>query len=193
MSSDKIKTLLDSGRAAMNRGDWQESLAKFQEIRDIEESPEILELLGWSAWWLNNPTVAFEALEKAYQMFCDLKEALGAGRTAVWLARARLEFRGEHAVASGWLQRARTHLEGHEDTPEFGWLLLFEGNRALMGKKDTTSARRIARQCIVLGKTLGEPDIEMWGRAIDGMALVIEGDIAAGIRQAEGAGWRSRP
>jgi len=39
---------------------------------------------------------------------------------------------GEYAVASGWLQRARTLLDGLGDVPERAWLELREGALALM-------------------------------------------------------------
>jgi LuxR family maltose regulon positive regulatory protein len=187
MATEKTQPLIDAGKAAMHRADWEKAVAAFREASSMQESAEVLEYLGWSAWWLNDAALSFDALERAYQLYSAQQNRRGAARTAVWLARARMEFRGEHAVANGWLQRAHSHLEGLEDSPELGWLLLFEGHLALMGKKETEIARSLARQAIAIGKNFREADIEMWGRALDGLALVIAGDVSAGMQQLDEA------
>ena len=184
----RFETLMKEGIVASGHGEWQEAFALFGRARQIKETPEILEHLGWSAWWLNKPEVSLEALERSYQMYSEAGDRRGSARTAVWLARARMEFKGEHAIASGWLQRAHSHLEGMEETAELGWLRLFEGQMMLFGKKEPAAAREIARQCIALGRKLRESDIEMWGRALDGFALVMEGDVPAGMQQLDEAG-----
>jgi len=114
----RFETLMKEGIVASGHGEWQEALALFGRARQIKETPEILEHLGWSAWWLNKPEVSLEALERSYQMYSEAGDRRGSARTAVWLARARMEFKGEHAIASGWLQRAHSHLEGMEETAE---------------------------------------------------------------------------
>ena len=186
--SGQLDTFLKSGRSAALRGEWQQACDLFEQARRISETPEILEQLGWAAWWLNAPSVSFDGLERAYQLYSKNADRRGAARTAIWLARARMEFKGEHAIANGWLQRAHSHLEGTEPVPEMGWLELFEGQMVLFGKKDPAAARTIAQRCINLGKSLHEPDIEMWGRAMDGLALVVQGDVASGMQQLDEAG-----
>ena len=120
MATEKTQPLIDAGKAAMHRADWEKAVAAFREASSIKESAEVLEYLGWAAWWLNDAALSFDALERAYQLYCAEQDRRGAARTAVWLARALLEFRGEHAVANGWLQRAHSHLEGLEESPELG-------------------------------------------------------------------------
>ena len=67
----------------------------------------------------------------------------GAARLAVWIAWDAWAFRGEHAVAGGWLQRARTLLDGAGDVPERAWLELREG--ALLSAADYIQAQRLRR------------------------------------------------
>lgn len=187
MQNDNYHELIKAGKEAMSCASWEEAITSFREALKLQPSAEAMEYLGWSAWWNNDAELCFESLEGAYKLYCDIEEKKGAARTAVWLARARIEIRGEHAVASGWLQRAHSHLEGLDISQELGWLLLFEGHLALMGKKDIESARQMAQQSITIGKKFKDIDIEMWGRALDGLALVIGGDVGAGMQQLDEA------
>jgi DNA-binding NarL/FixJ family response regulator len=188
MSSGMFDNLVSAGKSAFDRGAWAEAFEAFRQASSLQNSASILEYLGWSAWWLNKPDASFEALERAYQLYADEGDRPGAARTAIWLARARMEFKAENAIAAGWLQRAHTHLEGLEDSPEFAWLLLFEGHLALMGKRDTEKAQTLARQALSLGKRFRNADIEMWARALDGLSLVVAGDVRGGMQQLDEAG-----
>ncbi|MBI4429446.1 MAG: hypothetical protein HY562_10050 [Ignavibacteriales bacterium] len=187
MEPSSLKNLLERGNEAMEHADWQQAIALFTEALKAQEAPEIFEKLGQAAWWQNAPDISFDAFEHAYQGYVAKADRSGSARVAIWVARARIEFRGEYAVANGWLQRARSHLEGMDKTRELGWLSLFEGHLALMGKKDTTSSRKLAQESIELGKGFHDTDIEMWGRALDGLALVIAGDVPAGMQQLDEA------
>ncbi len=175
-----------AGAASFEAAAWENAVAAFRKALEVQQTAEAWEKLGQATWWMNDTPASFDALERAYQRYAEANDRSGAARTAIWLARCRLEL-GEHAIANGWLQRAQSHLNGLDDTPELGWLFLFEGHLALMGKKDTGTARALARQSIDLGKKFRSADIEMWGRALDGLALVIVGDVAAGMQQLDEA------
>lgn len=83
---------------------------------------EALEGLSWAAWWLNDPEATFAARERAYTLYRAAEDRRGAARMATWLGTDHVDFRGELAVAQGWLARARRLLEGLEPGPEHGWL-----------------------------------------------------------------------
>ncbi len=180
-------SFLQQGDGVLKQGNWGEAIELFKQALKIKESPDVFEKLGRASWWQNHAESSFDAFEHAYQGYVAINDRRSAARVAVWVARARIEFRGEYAVANGWLQRARSHLEGLDKTPELGWLRLFEGHLALMGKKDTATARDLARESIELAISFHDTDIEMWGRALDGLALVIAGDVGAGMQQLDEA------
>lgn len=117
---------------ALSRGAWSEARGAFDEALRVRESPEALEGLGVAAWWLDLADVVFDVRERAYRLFRARDDRAGAARVAVWLAWDYWAFRGEHAVANGWLQRARRLLDGQPDSPERAWLELREGALALL-------------------------------------------------------------
>src|SRR2546422_10356798 len=103
---------------ALARGEWEIARNAFEAALRQRESPESLEGLGLAGWWLDLAAVVFDARERAYRLYRDRGDRRGAVRLAVWIAWDTWAFRGEHAVASGWLQRARTLLDGAGDGPE---------------------------------------------------------------------------
>jgi hypothetical protein len=106
--------LLDAGRAALARGAWEEARDCLERSLRLDESSEALEQLGLAAWWLNDATTPFDARESAYRLYKERGDMRGAARVASWVGVDYAEFRGEQAIATGWLQRARRALEGIE-------------------------------------------------------------------------------
>lgn len=174
---------LAAGWDALRRGDWREARICFERAGD---APEALEGLGWAGTGLNTHDLIFEARERAYRAYRDRGDESSAGRVAGWLAADYLEIRGEPAVASGWLQRAHTHLDDLEPGPDHGWLAVIEADDALLNG-DTVTARRLAARAIELGRRFRVPELEMVGLGIDGSALVSEGELPAGMRRLDEA------
>ena len=182
LNSTDIDDLLRTGREALSQGAWEEARMAFEQALAIEETPEILEQLGLAAWWLNDAAMTFHGRERAFQLYRAQGDARSAARVACWVAVDCIEYRGEHAVASGWLQRARRLLEDVDSSPEHGLHMLLLGHAALMGNKDTAEARRIGAEALLLGRSLKSADVEMMGLALEGLAMVSEGEITAGMR-----------
>jgi hypothetical protein len=140
-----------AGDDALARGDWDEARAAFEQALAERESPEALEGLGLAGWWLDLADVVFDSRERAYRLFRDRDDRVGAARVAIWLGWDTWAFRGEEAVASGWLQRARRLLEDEGDVAERAWLELREGALALVagtwppGQGRSTSREDISR------------------------------------------------
>lgn len=178
---------LGSGHEALARGAWEEARDAFQAELAREETAEALEGLGTAAWWLDDAAVTFDARQRAYLLYREKGERARAARVATWLAWDYVAFRGETAVASGWLQRAHRLLEGLEDTPEYGWLLVQEGELALLYANDTEKAREHGRAAGSLGRSLGQLDLEMVGLALEGLAKVTEGHVPEGMQQLDEA------
>jgi LuxR family maltose regulon positive regulatory protein len=174
---------LDAGRAALGRGDWQAARLAFEVSLKTDENPEALEGLGLAAWWLDLADIVFDVRERAYRIYRERDDDLGAARMAVWLAWDTAAFRGEQAVANGWLQRAHRLLEGRPDAPEHAWLALRSGVFALLDDEDPEEAEKLASEAVRIGQAVGAVDYEMVGRALHGFARVTAGSVAEGLQE----------
>ena len=146
---------LGAGRAALARGDWPAARLAFDAAVLAKESPEALEGLGHAAWWLDLADVVFDVRERAYRLYQQRGDRVGAARMAVWLAWDTAAFRGEQAIANGWLQRAHRLLEGHADTTEHAWLALRSGIFALLDEGDPEAAAALASEAVRIGQLTG--------------------------------------
>jgi DNA-binding CsgD family transcriptional regulator len=173
---------LTAGLEALKRGAWQEARTAFNASLEATESPQALEHLGLASWWLDDTEQTFRSRERAYALYRDQGDAKGAARVALWLVWDHLAIRGDSAVAAGWLERARRLLAGHESSAEFGWLLLREGEVALFRGHDPVTARTSGMRAAELGRQTGDRGIEFTGLALEGLARVSAGDVAAGMR-----------
>jgi LuxR family maltose regulon positive regulatory protein len=178
--------MIAAGRDALACGAWAEARAAFERALAEDETPEALEGLSWAAWWLGDPDVLLEARERAYHRYRDRGDLRAAARMATWLGTDSVDFRGEFAVASGWLARARRLLEGHGEAVEYGWLCVHEAEQRIHAE-DTASARALGVEATALGRRLGRTDLEMMGLSVEGVALVTEGEVDAGLRRLDEA------
>jgi LuxR family transcriptional regulator, maltose regulon positive regulatory protein len=178
---------LEVGWAALSNGDWEGAGASFQESLLQGETPEALEGMGWAAQMLNDDRLTFDARERAYRLYLERGEKDSAARLAAWLAADHLLFRGEPAVANGWLQRAHSLIDGLEPGVDHGWLAIHEGHIALALNEDTAKARRLAARAVELGRKFDSPELEMLGLGLEGRALVSEGELEEGMRRLDEA------
>jgi ATP/maltotriose-dependent transcriptional regulator MalT len=171
-----------AGDDALRRGAWSDAQEAFDAALRIGETPEALEGLGVAAWWLDLAEVVFDARERAYRLFIGRDDRVGAARVAVWLAWDYWAFRGENAVANGWLHRARRLLDGQPLCAEHAWLELREGALALLEEGDPDRAHAHAAEGIRVAQAIGSTDLEMLGRAVQGLSLVASGAVTEGMR-----------
>jgi LuxR family maltose regulon positive regulatory protein len=178
---------LDAGWAALSGGDWERARAFFEESLADEVTPEALEGMGWVGHMLNEDRLTFVARERAYRQYLERGDKRSAARIAAWLAADCLLFRGEPAVANGWLQRAHSLIDGLEPGVDHGWLAIHEGYIAVALDEDTVKARRLAARAVELGRAFGAPELEMLGLGLEGRALVSEGELEEGMRRLDEA------
>lgn len=178
--SVKPEDSLAQGHEALARGAWREARAAFEAALASEETPEALEALGAAAWWLSDGPTVFDARARAYRLYRERGERCAAARVAVELAGDYVYFRGERAVANGWLRRAARLLEGLGVVPEFGWLKAVEADLAISGN-DPESGRLAATEALAVGRALGLVDLEMMAVALEGLALVAAGRVEDGM------------
>jgi DNA-binding CsgD family transcriptional regulator len=177
----------DAGWAALSNGDWKGARASFEESLLQGETPETLEGMGWAGQMLNEEQLTFDARERAYRLYLERGDKGSAARIAAWLAADHLLFRGESAVANGWLQRAHSLIDGLEPGVDHGWLAIHEGHIAIALDEDTTKARQLAARAVELGRKFDAPELEMLGLGLEGRALVSEGELEEGMRRLDEA------
>jgi len=178
---------LDAGWTALSGGDWERARGFFEQSLVDDETPEALEGLGWAGHMLNEDRLTFNARERAYRLYLDRGDQGSAARIAALLAADHLLFRGEPAVANGWLQRAHSLIDGLEPGVDHGWLAIHEGHIAVSLDEDTVKARRLATRAVELGRMFGAPELEMLGLGLEGRALVSEGELEDGMRRLDEA------
>jgi ATP/maltotriose-dependent transcriptional regulator MalT len=132
-------------------------------------------------WWLENHPASIEARERAYRLYRSSGQRAAAARLAVWLSNDYSDFRGDTAIANGWLRRAGRLLEGLDPAPEHALLAYMQAHVALMAHRDPAEARRLSAKAAEIARRVGPPDVEMLGVALEGLALVTEGEVAAGM------------
>jgi len=180
MPSTRPTECLD-GDDALSRGAWAEARQAFNEALEIRELPEALEGLGLAAWWLDLADLVFDSRERAYRLYLASGKRAQAAQVAVWLAWDYWAFRGESAVANGWLQRARRLLDGLPSCSERAWLEVREGSLCLLEEGDPVRALALAAEGIRIAHEAGNIDLEMLGRAVQGLALVASGAVSEGM------------
>jgi LuxR family transcriptional regulator, maltose regulon positive regulatory protein len=171
------------GEAALARGAWEDARRAFQDALAVGDDPAALEGLGLSAWWLDDTDLVFESRERAYRLYRERGDAASAARVAVWLGWDYVAFRGEPAVARGWLGLARQLLASSRSSPEFAWLSIREGILVLLEDGDPEGAGRHARDAIEAAQACGSRDYELLGLAVDGLAQVTAGAGSEGMQQ----------
>lgn len=168
--------------ATLNRGEWERARDQFQAALACEDTPEAWEGLAWAAWWLDDASPIFDARERAYRLYRRRGDRRGAARAATWLGLDHIDFTGESAVAHGWLRRAHRLLEQVPPSAEHAWLRAFDAHHALMADKNPVTAQRLAAEAASIGEALGIADVELLGRALEGLSLASQGKVRDGMR-----------
>ena len=124
-----------------------------------------------ACWWLEDYATGIDARERAYRLFGQTDNAQAAARVAIRLSNDYADFRGETAVANGWIQRAEGLLDDLDPFPEHALLAYQKAHVALMGQRDPVAARRLSSEAAAIARSVGPADMEMLGVALEGLAL----------------------
>jgi ATP/maltotriose-dependent transcriptional regulator MalT len=168
---------LAAGRDALDSGDWAQARTWFEAALDLQESGEAYEGLGWAGWWLGDADLTIGAREQAIRAYRAEGSGSSAARVAAWLASDHREFTGQIAVGQGWLRRARRMLDGVPEGPDHGWVALMDADFDLHVDADPQAALPAAQMAHRIGREHGVPDLEALGLALEGVALVLLGDV----------------
>ncbi|CAN7766880.1 LuxR C-terminal-related transcriptional regulator [Variovorax sp. LjRoot290] len=172
---------LERGRECFRRRAWAgacESLAAADQTAPL--GPEDLESLAISAYLVGRDEDYLKALARAHQAHLNAGEGARAVRCAFWLG-LRLLFRGETGSATGWLARAQRLLEREgRECVEQGYLMLPVARQQL-NAGDSRAAYASAADAAGIGERFGEVDLVACARHLQGLVLIHEGKVEAGL------------
>ncbi len=183
MATAPSHTALARGYEALAAGDWQEARDAFGEAVDATDSPEALDGLGRSLWWLRDERGAVVQRERAYAGFRRDGELARAARVALWLAREYDLAFDNDAASRGWLARAERLLRDVAPGAERGWLDLARSE----GARDAAVAADLASSALETAVTAEDPDLELRALAQLGLAEVGLGEVDRGLARLDEA------
>jgi class 3 adenylate cyclase len=177
--SQVVESPLEAGRAAVLRRDWDTAYPLLREADSAGDlGPDDLELLAEAALWGGLFSEYMEANERAYKAYAETGNLARAGYLATLLAhdnRAQLQ----NSVASGWLARAKRHLDEAEEAPEHGYYAL-QRSLVALGEHDFDEAFRQGKAAEAIGKRFSDRSLEIRGIQRQGAALLEKGEVAEG-------------
>ena len=167
---------------AAHRHAWGEAFALLTEADAEDElAASDLEALGEAAWTTSHYAEAFLARERAYTAY--LKAGDGAAAAAMAMDMANDYYpRGQLAVADGWRCSAERLLEDVPECRAHGLLAWCRAQIALLFEGDEEGCAAQGRVMIDIGERLGDPGLQMLGRATEARALARRGRVEEALR-----------
>jgi ATP/maltotriose-dependent transcriptional regulator MalT len=178
---------LSAGLDALARGAWDEARENFEGALTRDPTAEAWEGLGWAGWWQADEELTLRARDQAFRAFRARGDDGDAGRVAAWLAADYREFRGDQAVARGWLERAHRLLDGRPESADHGWLSVLEADVMLNLGDDLERVEGLSLEAARIGREFDVPDLEAVGLAQAGAATVVQGRVDEGMRRLDEA------
>ena len=174
---------LARGHEALAAGEWDDARAAFEEALVVSDSPEVLDGLGRTLWWLRDERGAVVYRERAYAGFRRDGELARAARIALWLSREFALAFDNDAASRGWLARAERLLRDVAAGAEQGWLDLARSERVT----DPTVAASLASGALDVALATEDTDLELRALAQLGLAEVTLGETDRGLARLDEA------
>lgn len=172
--------LLEQARAAHRERRYG---AAYRALRSAGESEPLdtddLHLLADAAWWLGLVNECLSLTEQAHRGFLEAGNVDRAAAQALDLGTV-LAMRGEYALASGWLSRARRLLADRPPSPAHGLLAFLDLSQAIEQWR-LEEAGPAADDLCRLGKRLGDDTIRALGLLGMGLVQVRRGHVREGF------------
>jgi DNA-binding NarL/FixJ family response regulator len=172
------RPLSEEGRVA-TRTAWADLYEELRGGELSELSPEELEALADAAWWTSRINESISARRKAYSGFAARGNRRRAAYSAWFLFWDHL-FRGDTAVAGGWLRRAERDLAAEPECIEHGYLEFAHAELSLWDgevEESLSAAERIQ----AIGERVGSPDLLALGLECRGRGRIAQGRIGEGV------------
>ena len=174
------ETVLEKGREAASRGQWQEA-HDFLVEADVAESldPADLSLLADVAYAAGHLDVTLEVWERAHAQAVRAGDRLAAAGAATRVAMHLLFDTALLAPVRGWVKRAERLLEGQDEAPVHAWLAVVRNYERLLSG-DFPGARQWARRAIEVGAK-HDPGAAAIGRIAEARSLILDGEVRQGL------------
>ena len=141
---------------------------------------EDIERFSEAALWAGKADEAIELIEKAYATYLREGKDVAAASQAVKLA-GLFGHRLAPAVSKSWRARAERLFGGHEESPEYGFLVRHQAVEAF-GSGERDLAIELARKVKDLGLVHSDRNLEALGLQDEGRFLVSMGRIEDGMK-----------
>jgi len=173
-----VDRLPREGWEALAAADWPTARRSFEEALAESESAEALDGLSQALQFLCEYDAATEVKERAFAAYRREGRPADAADTARWLAFLHGTYNGNYAVASGWMGRAQSLLEGVEECASHGWLIL----DGAVFTRDAKEREQCAAAALTIARRFGDADLEFEAIALLGETKVATGQLAEGMQ-----------
>jgi DNA-binding CsgD family transcriptional regulator len=173
---------VDRGRRAYDRRAWKDAHALLSQAdRENALRAADLERLATSALLIGRSREFERTLERAYRAYRDAGDLPSAARCAFWIGFLLFLLRGETGPATGWLARGQRLLEQEgRATVEEGYLRLPVAEQ-LLRAGEWERAGAVAREAAGIGTRLGDRDLVVAARHVEGKTLLEMGRVEEGF------------
>ena len=173
-------TLLEQGREAASRGDWQQAhdlLVRADGDRSLDAAD--LPLLADVAYAAGHLDVTIEVWERAHAQAVREGDRPAAAGAAARVAMHLLFDTALMAPVRGWIKRAERFLDDRDETPVHAWVAVARNYERLLSG-DFPAARQWARRAIELGAK-HDPAAAAIGRIAEARSLILDGEVRQGL------------
>ena len=172
-----LDDLLRDGREALAAADFERARASFERAAELDETAEVLDGLSQVAHFQGEYQRAIELKERAFSAYRRSDKPVQAAEIARWLAFLYGTFHGNFALASGWIARAGSALEGVEECSAHGWLTLDHAPLS----RDLSERENLAASALAIARRFGDADLEFDALALLGETYVASGRVGEGM------------
>ena len=178
MAAETAEEWLRDGHAALAAADWARASDCFERASRLTDSAAALDGLSQALHFQGEYARSIACKERAFAEYRRLGKHAEAADLARWLAFLHACVHGNLAVASGWMGRAESLLEGQEESVAHGWVTL---DRAPF-TGDPAERERLATAAIVIARRFGDTDLEFDALSVLGESHVASGRVVEGMR-----------
>jgi DNA-binding NarL/FixJ family response regulator len=165
------------GWEALRAGEWSRAKAAFEAALQDGEAGAILDGFARSRWWLSEIPGAVEAWERAYAAYRREEDDTAAARVSLFLSKEYGHTLANHALANGWLARARELVSGLPPSAIQGWVRLAESEAEM----EPGGSLELATEALEAGRRFRDPDLELAALGRVGLAEISLGRVDEGM------------